>query len=387
MYSFRTLKNNNYQLNETLFFGLFILPFLFCNNVFAQIETQSVALVHSNESFTTEIVFENENIIWGFTWLPDNSILACEKEGRLLRYTDGKVSTIKNVPEITNRGQGGLLDIKLHPEYKNNGWLYFTYASPAEEGGSNTALARAKLEGDRLKNLELLYKATPNSPKSHHFGSRIAFDALNNVYFSIGDRGNRDANPQDITRDCGKVYRLSDRGSIPEDNPFVNVKNAKKAIYSYGHRNPQGMTTHPKTGKLWIHEHGPKGGDEINILNKGSNYGWPIITYGLNYDGSTITTKTHKKGMEQPFYYWTPSIAPSGMSFVTSDYYPNWKNHLLVGSLKFEYLELLKINDNRVYQRIKLLEDFGRVRDIQQGPDGYIYLSVEGIGIVKIIKK
>jgi len=233
----------------------------------------------------------------------------------------------------------------------------------------------------------VLYKATPNTTKGQHFGSRIAFDNKGYLYFSIGERGNRDENPQDITRDGGKIYRLNDDGSIPSDNPFVNKEGAKTAIYSYGHRNPQGLLKHPKTGEIWNHEHGPKGGDEINIVKKGANYGWPVITYGVNYSGTDITDKTEMEGMEQPIHYWVPSIAPSGMAFITSDKYKGMEGDLLVGSLKFQYLEHLIMDGNKVVDRVKLLPEIGRVRDVKEGPDGYIYIAVEGKGIYKLVSK
>jgi glucose/arabinose dehydrogenase len=215
----------------------------------------------------------------------------------------------------------------------------------------------------------------------------LEFDNQGFLYFSIGERGDRDVNPQDITRDGGKIYRLHDDGRIPEDNPFVNSATAKKAIYSYGHRNPQGLIKHPETGELWEHEHGPQGGDEINIVKKGKNYGWPVISYGINYDNSILTDITSKQGMEQPVFYWVPSIAPSGMAFVSSDKYQDWKGNILAGSLKFSYLERLVLKDNKVVKREKLFKDIGRVRDVVQAPDGYLYIAVEGKGILKIIPK
>jgi glucose/arabinose dehydrogenase len=213
------------------------------------------------------------------------------------------------------------------------------------------------------------------------------FDNEGYLYFSVGDRGRRDDNPQDLTRDGGKVYRLHDDGTIPSDNPFVETDGAVKAAFSYGHRNPQGMVRHPKTGAIWTHEHGPLGGDEINIIRAGANYGWPEITYGKNYSGTTITKDTALPGMEQPLYYWIPSIAPSGMTFVSGGVYPEWEGSLLVGSLKFEYLERLVIENNKVIYREKVAEDIGRVRDVIMGVDGYIYLAVENKGVYKIVPK
>ncbi|TXK72080.1 PQQ-dependent sugar dehydrogenase [Mesonia sp. K4-1] len=332
-----------------------------------------------------EIVVSDLENPWGFVFLPDDSMLINEKKGDLVLVKNDKKNLIKNMPAVYNRGQGGLLDIALHPNYKNNGWIYFTYASAEGEGdGGNTALMRAKLENESLVQKELLYKATPNTTRGQHFGSRIVFDEENNVYFSIGERGNRDENPQDITLDGGKVYRLKEDGSIPTDNPFYASAEAKKAIYSYGHRNPQGMEVHPQTKEIWLHEHGPMGGDEVNVVKKGANYGWPVITYGKNYSGIPITDKTAQVGMEQPIHYWVPSIAPSGMAFVTSNKYPKLKGGLLVGSLKFQYLEFLKLDGKKIVERTKLLENIGRVRSINQAEDGYIYIGVENLGIVKL---
>lgn len=338
--------------------------------------------------YTTEKIVNNLNNPWGMTWLPNGSMLITEKAGSLIHFSNGTKTEIKNVPEVYNRGQGGLLDIELHPNYSENGWIYITYASSeGDEEGGNTKLIRCKLKNDSLTSIEELYKATPNTSRGQHFGSRIEFDNEGYLYFSIGERGNRDVNPQDITRDGGKIYRLNDDGTIPNDNPFVNEKNAKKAIFTYGNRNPQGMAKHPTTGQIWTHEHGPKGGDEINIVRKGVNYGWPVISYGVNYSGTTFTDITSKPGMEQPIYYWVPSIAPCGMDFVTGDRYPDWKGHLLVGSLKFNYVELVKLNGNEVVGREKIAQDIGRVRNVKMGPNGYIYIAVEGQGIFKVVPK
>ncbi|TXD52088.1 MULTISPECIES: PQQ-dependent sugar dehydrogenase [unclassified Polaribacter] len=335
-----------------------------------------------------EVIVGDIDIPWGFTFLPDNSILITEKEGELIHFKNGKKKFVKGMPEVTLRGQGGLLDIALHPNFKKNKLIYFTYASSeGEEKGANTTLMRARFENNKLTNQKVLYKAAPNSRKGQHFGSRIVFDKENHVYFSVGDRGSRDENPQDITRDCGKIYRLNDDGTIPKDNPFVNIANAKKAIFSYGHRNPQGMEINPFTNEIWSHEHGPKGGDEINIIQKGKNYGWPVISHGINYSGSKFTEITEKEGMEQPLHYWTPSIAPSGMAFVNSDKYPSWKGNLLVGSLKFQYISNCTLENGKVIKEEKILEDLGRVRSIEQGNDGYMYAGIEGIGIIKIILK
>lgn len=341
-----------------------------------------------NIPFTAELLIDELQIPWGMAFLPDGGMLVTEKSGELIHFKNGEKVAVSNVPSIYARGQGGLLDVVLHPNYSDNGWIYFSYASEeGSEKGGHTAITRARLQGNSLQDIEVLYKGSPNTTKGQHFGSRIVFDNEGYLYFSIGERGARDVNPQDLTRDGGKIYRLFDDGKIPEDNPFVGTANAKTAVYSYGHRNPQGLTRHPETGRIWDHEHGPKGGDEINIIEKGANYGWPLITYGINYSGTPITDKTEMEGMNQPIHYWVPSIAPSGMAFVTSDNYKGWKGSLLVGSLAFQYLERLTLQGSKVTDREKLMGDLGRVRNVRQGPDGLIYVAVEGKGIYKLIPK
>ena len=345
-------------------------------------------ILTSETNYEMELVFEDENIIWAIEFFDDNSILATVKSGSLFHYKDGKKTEIKGLPEIYLRGQGGLMDIVLHPDFKNNKWLYFSYASEGVgEKGGNTTIARAKLTDDTLVDLEVLYKGTPNSKKGQHFGGRLEFDNDNYLYFSIGDRGNREVNPQDITIDGGKIYRIKDDGTIPKDNPFNNTPNSKKAIYSYGHRNPQGMFKHPITGEIWTNEHGPRGGDEINIIKKGKNYGWPKITYGINYSGTTITKNKSLPNMEQPLYYWLPSIAPSSFEYISSNIYPNWNGSLIAGALVFSHIERIGLKNNKVVSRSKIAEGLGRPRDVKQGPDGFIYASIENKGVYKILPK
>ena len=356
---------------------------------------------HSEKNISS-VVFENELkkskasyavvvpdllIPWGFTFLPDGALLITEKSGALIHFKNGKKTEVKGLPEIYVRGQGGLLDIELHPDFKTNNILYLSYASTGgKSGGGNTTIARATFKNQQLSNFKVLYKAEPNSTKGVHFGSRLVFDKAGYLYFTVGDRGERDVNPQDITRDCGKVYRINDDGTIPKNNPFFNNLKANKAIYSYGHRKQQAMVINPETNEIWTHEHGPKGGDEINIIKKGKNYGWPAISYGVNYSGTKFTELTEKDGMEQPLHHWTPSIAPSGMAFIASEKYGDWKGNLLVGSLKFHYLNRCVIENQKVVKEEKLLEGIGRVRSIEQGPDGFIYVGVENLGIIKLLK-
>lgn len=339
-----------------------------------------------NNDYHLKMIVNDLSNPWGMTWLPDGSMLITEKKGEIIHFKNGKRTKLKNVPSSYQNGQGGFLDIQSHPNYSENGWIYMTLSSSKGSGnGGNTQLIRFKMENDSLINIEDLYKAEPNSTKGQHFGSRITFDKDGFLYFSVGDRGDRNMNPQDITRDGGKIYRLHDDGRIPLDNPFVVQNNAKTAIFTYGHRNPQGLTTHPITGEIWSHEHGPKGGDEINILKKGANYGWPVVTYGVNYSGTIISNETERPEMESPAHYWDPSIAPCGMAFVTGDKYPELTGDLLIGSLKFSFIEVIKLNGNKVIGREKLIDDIGRVRNVKMGPDGFIYIAIEGKGIIKLM--
>jgi len=372
-------------MNKYLYLSAF---FLFSTSISCQEVNTPKIITKKNIDYEIEIVAKDIDIPWGMDFINNNEILVTEKSGVLYKITNGKKIKIDGVPESYLRGQGGLLDVAIHPNYSKNNLIYLSMSSQLGEGnGGNTAIYVAKLNENILTNIKLLYKAEPNTKKGQHWGSRIVFDNKGHLFFSIGDRGNRDVNPQNINLDGGKIYRLNLDGSIPKDNPFVNKDGAKSAIYSYGHRNPQGLFFHPETGVLWEHEHGPRGGDEINLPQIGKNYGWPIITYGINYIGTSITDKTEAPGLEQPIYYWIPSIAPSGMTFLTSDKFPKWKNNLFVGSLVFQYLERLVLKNNKVIYREKMLDGIGRVRNVKQGPDGYLYIGVEGKGIIKIIPK
>ncbi len=356
----------------------------FCANSF---DTALASLSKSEQNITAQLHLADTGIPWGMVWLPNGDLLITLRDGKLKRLKKGKAlaETISGLPEIAVGRQGGLLDIVVHPDYANNGWIYFSYAKPDHQGNKSTAIMRAKIEGKALTEQEDIYVAQAYGRKGNHFGSRLAFDNEGYLYFSIGDRGQRDKNPQDITRDAGKVYRIHDDGRIPADNPFVDNDEAKKAIYSYGHRNPQGMVKHPITGDIWTHEHGPRGGDEINLIGKGKNYGWPVISYGINYSGTEITELTQKKGMEQPLWYWDPSIAPSGMAYVTSEKYPHWQGNLLIGSLKFGQIVMVTLAGNEVVKAEVIKDELTRVRNIKQGPDGYIYVAVDGQGVYKLI--
>ncbi len=348
----------------------------------------TTAIAQNQPGFRTEKVVEGIDVPWGMTWLPDGDMLVTNRGGQLYRVHEGTLSApLGGVPEVHVNGQGGLLDIALHPDYANNSWIYMTYSSREGGGsGSHTAIMRAKLQGDSLVEQQVLYKGEGNTELGAHYGSRIVFDNEGYLYFSIGERGAHFDNAQQLDRDGGKIYRLHDDGRIPADNPFVNTPGAKTAVYSHGHRNPQGLTLHPTTGQVWEHEHGPMGGDEINIIQPGKNYGWPIIGYGIDYNGQPLAVATSREGIEQPIFYWDPSIAPSGMAFITSDIYgPTLKGHLLVGSLKFRYMVHLVLDGNNVVASENVFPGIGRVRNIKQGPDGYIYVATEGDGIIRIL--
>lgn len=338
-----------------------------------------------------EVVVEGLKMPWAVAFLSDTEWLVTERlTGELRLIQSGKLhpDPIGGLPEIWTKGQGGLLDVVAHPKYKENGWIYLSYASPKKDGeqgeGANTEFIRAKLKNHELTDVQVLFKAVPNRPSNPHFGGRIVFDGKGHIFLSVGERGEMDKS-QDLKTHQGRVVRLTEDGKVPKDNPFVGRKDALPEIWSYGHRNPQGLALHPVSGVLWEHEHGPQGGDELNVIEKGKNYGWPLITFGINYDNSVISKDTARTGMEQPKTYWKPSIAPCGMAVVTSDKYPDWKGNLLVGSLKFNYVQHVKVDGTKVLGRNTVLEKIGRVRDIRQAPDGYLYVVVEGGKIIRLL--
>lgn len=333
-------------------------------------------------AFDVELVAEGFDSPWSMAWLPNGDMLVGDKPGKIWKVAKGsnQKSELKGVPKVYTNGQGGLFDIVLHPDYATNGWIYISYAGEGE-GGGNTVIMRAKLSGSELVSQEIIFKAGNLTRSGAHFGGRMAFDRDNYLFFSVGERGEME-NAQTLTNHSGKIHRIFDDGRVPEDNPYVQIPGAMPTIWSYGHRNPQGLRFHPETWELYDHEHGPKGGDEVNIIKKAKNYGWPRITYGINYDGSIITDDTAKDGMEQPIHYWVPSIAPCGMTFLMSDKYPAWKGNLFAGALAGKTLARLELKDGKVVKEERLLNGMGRIRDVRQGPDGYLYVSMESPGKV-----
>ena len=332
------------------------------------------------QTFTYETVASGLSHPWSVAFLPDGRMLVTERAGRLrLIDSDGRLDPrpIEGLPEIQPLGQGGLLDVVLHPHFSDNHWVYFSYAEPGP-GGVGTAVARGKLTDHRLDQVEVIFRMDRKSRKSYHFGSRLVFDRDGYLYITLGERGER-MQAQNLGSDNGALIRIRDDGRIPEDNPFLGRTGARPEIYDYGHRNMQGAALNPVTGRLWTHEHGPQGGDEINIEQAGANYGWPVITYGVNYvTGTRIGEGTRKPGMQQPIHYWVPSIAPSGMAFYTGSRFPGWQGNLFVGSLKFEQLVRLELAGDKVVHEERLLGgELGRIRDVREGPDGLLYLLTD----------
>jgi glucose/arabinose dehydrogenase len=316
---------------------------------------------------------------WALAFLPDGRMLVTERPGRMRIATpDGKLSpALPGIPKVYASGQAGLLDVALDRDFANNHTLYFCFNY---ESGGNAAIARARLrdgEAPGLDDVRIIFRAQGPGGGNNH-GCRIAQGADGTLFASMGDHfGPRDS-AQDLRTDNGKIVRIASDGSIPRDNPFVGRQNARGEIWSLGHRNPQGLTFHPTTGKLWEQEHGPRGGDEVNVIEKGKNYGWPVIGYGIDYNGAKIHESTHKAGMEQPLKYWVPSIAPSGMAFYTGNLFPAWKGNLFIGALKAQLLVRLTVDGEKITGEERLLQNLGeRIRDVRDGPDGALYLLTD----------
>ena len=322
---------------------------------------------------------------WGIAFLPGGDILITERSGRLRIVREGRLlpDAVPGVPEVLAQGQGGLLDVQPHPDFATNRLIYITYSKPYTDlEGARTVLIRGTFQDDALTNIEELFSA--QAVGRGHYGSRIAFDGNGYVFITAGDRqapsrGDLYAHPaQDLSNHHGVVVRLHDDGRIPADNPFVGTAGALGEIWSYGHRNPQGLAFHPMTGDLWANEHGPQGGDELNVVLPGRNYGWPVIGYGVNYgSGTTIHEGTLKEGMESPKHFWVPSIATSGLMIYTGDKFPAWRGNIFVGGLGGEQLSRLTVDGQTVLNEETLFQRMGRIRDVRQGPDGYIYLAIE----------
>ena len=337
------------------------------------------AIQSAEHAFRVVTVVQGLDQPWGLAFLPDGRMLVTEKPGRLRIVQNGKLESkpVTGLPQVTVHGQGGLMDVALHPRFAENGWVYLSYSARGADG-VGTEVARGKLVGERLENVDVIFRQQPKGSTGRHFGSRLVFDRAGYLYITLGDRGEmeRAQKPGDH---AGSVIRLHDDGRIPSDNPFVGKAGWKPEKYTVGNRNMQGAALHPQTGVLWTHEHGPQGGDEINVIRAGVNYGWPVITYGVEYGvGTKIGEGTSKPGMAQPIHYWVPSIAPSGMAFYTGARFPRWKGNLFVGALRGEILVRLRLDGEKVAQEERLLRGVvGRIRDVRDGPDGYLYLLTD----------
>lgn len=344
--------------------------------------TSEGVFTSERHNFTLEKVAEGTGVLWAVEFLPDGSQLLTQKDGTLWHVQDGKRTAVKDIPEIWANGQGGLLEVRIHPDFKENGWVYLGYSESLDEGETGmTAIARGRIVEGRWTDHQQIYSADPkfHTNRRHHFGTRIAFkDGY--LFFAVGDRGRQDE-AQDPSLPNGKIHRIHDDGRIPTDNPWTNDSNALPTLWTLGNRNPQGLDIHPVTGQLWAVEHGPRGGDEVNLIEPGRNYGWPVITYGMNYNGSPITNLTEKEGMEQPKHYWTPSIAICGTSFYTGDKFPGWENSFFVSGLASQELHRLTIENGQVISDEIVFKKQGRIRDVYDGPDGYPYALITNGGI------
>lgn len=342
--------------------------------------------------FRIETLADGLQSPWGMVKLPDGRFLVTERPGRLRVIENGRLldAPVEGLPEIRDGGQGGLLDIRLHPDYAKNGWIYLAFSKPFPKGAL-TSVIRGRLKGNRLTDVETVFDPPEEeaSGGGNHFGCRIVFDGKGFMFFSIGDRGDvtTPANQaQRLDNVKGKVHRLRDDGSIPQDNPFVGKSGARPSIWSWGNRNPQGLAIQPGTGLLWETEHGPRGGDELNIIRRGENYGWPVVTHGINYSGKPISERTSAPGMREPVRQWTPSPAVCGMAFYTGNGFPRWQNNLFVSALAHTKIFRLELDGETVKAQEELLGGSGRVRDIRCFDDGYLYVIYDSPGrIVRLV--
>jgi glucose/arabinose dehydrogenase len=343
---------------------------------------QTLGTVQSEQhAFTVEVLTDRLMYPWGLTFLPDGAALITERDGTLRLWADGGLDPrpVANVPPVWAKGQGGLLDVLVHPDFADNGWVYLSLSHPDGSNSAHTRVVRAVFDraGHALTDITVIVDALPTGRGGRHFGSRLAFAPDGTLYVSTGERGDR-PRAQDLNDLAGKILRLNPDGSVPGDNPFVGRADVRPEIFASGTRNAQGMDVHPDTGAIWFQEHGPRGGDELNVARAGANYGWPVITYGINYNGTPMVEGTHKPGMEQPVYYWDPSIAPSGLAIYDGEAFPNWRGDMFVGALKYQLLARLEMDGDRVVGEERLLQgELGRIRAVEVGPDGALYLLTD----------
>ena len=352
---------------------------------------QSDVVRTQQEDYRVVSVVEGLEVPWSMAWLPNGDMLVTERPGRLRIVRDGELdpNPITGTPQVRAQGQGGLLEVAVHPNFASNQFIYLTFSKPNADGSEGTtALIRARLDGNSLVGVEEIYEATAWSTRNGHYGSRLAFDGQGHLFMTVGDRQHppqegQEAHPaQDLADAQGSMLRLNDDGTIPADNPFVNTPGAAPEIWSRGHRSPQGFAIHPETGDIWETEHGPQGGDELNLILGGSNYGWPVIGYGVNYGpGIPLHQSQEQEGMEQPKHFWVPSIATSGLMIYVGDRFPEWSGDFFAGGLGGQQIARLEMDGQTVVAEETILSGF-RVRDIRQGPDGYIYVANEDAGTI-----
>jgi aldose sugar dehydrogenase len=378
-------KFKDMKMSAFIFLILNLIVLHSCNNTKGEPEAAS--------GIKTQTILTGYGIIWGMDFLPDGDLIFTEKRGKVYLKNGETVTEISGFPEVRDNGQGGLLDIRVHPQYSENGWIYASYAATGSNGKGQLRLIRFKIPGNRVTNIENIFSTDESNEWNGHYGSRIEFYKQNHLYLSVGEGGpgtrggpgTVNNNAQNLKSAWGKIHRVMDDGRIPPDNPVFPGNNEPTSVFSYGHRNPQGLAMNPETNELWEAEHGPKGGDEINIINKGVNYGWPMYSYGDNYDGSPIPS-AHGEGTTEPLFTWNPSIATCGITFITSDRFGSFKGSLLVTGLVSRDLHRCVISGNKITEAEPLLSNVGRVRDVAQAPDGSIYVSVENPGrIIQIL--
>ncbi len=347
----------------------------------------SPAYDSSGGPFVLETLLKENDVIWGFDFIDNDQIIYTKRGGELKIYTlsNKKSSKALALPQVSPKGQGGLLDVRVHPKNKNK--IFLTYSEPISPTTATTALATGDLYGLELKNIKKLFSANAIHSSRIHYGSRIEFDNHNHIYLTVGDRDQRDRS-QDLSYHNGKIIRLNLDGTIPSDNPFIKNPKARHEVWTLGHRNPQGLTRHPTTGQLWASEMGPRGGDELNLIKPGTNYGWPIVTYGREYYGPKIGEGTSKEGLEQPVAYWVPSLSPSAITFYTGTLFSKWHHHLFIAALSGQHLRRLKIENEKVIEQEELLKNFNhRIRNVRTGPDGALYFSTDSGLLVRILPK
>jgi glucose/arabinose dehydrogenase len=377
------------------FLSCFALVFYNASKQYDTAFLPEVTLANDPEITVTTIVTGND-VIWGMELLPNGDLIYGEKKGKIYIKRGEQTIPLEGFPAVKSGGQGGFMDLKAHPNYVKNGWIYATFTSLVAEKDSEVKLVRFKVKNDKIQNVENIFATGGGNTFNNHYGSRIAFDKNNYLFVSIGEGGgsslggpnSTNKNAQDTKLNWGKVHRMKDNGDIPSDNPVLPGNTKPTTIFSYGHRNPQGLTLNPQTGDIWETEHGPKGGDEINIISKGENYGWPTYSIGINYNGTTVSNDHKAEGIKEPIFTWTPSIGVCGITFINSDNFKSWKGNFLATGLAGQKLYRFVIKDNKVVEENIWMEKMGRFRNVIQGSDGAIYISLEGPGrILKVTAK